>query len=98
VVIQASERLALVKLREAMGSADVRLATEEELAASYPAFELGAVPPFGGPEGDRVVIDRRIAALETVIVEAGSHSDSLRIATADLVRITDAEVADVIAD
>jgi len=98
VVIAASERLALGKLRKVTGSADARFATEEELGAAYPAFELGAVPPFGGPDGDRVVVDLRVAGLESVIVEAGSHSDSLRLAAADLVRITGAEVADVIAD
>ncbi len=98
VVIPASERLALSKLRETVGSADARLATEEEIGAAYPVFELGTVPPFGGPEGDRVVVDRRVARLETVIVEAGSHSDSLLLATADLIRITGADVADVVAD
>jgi Ala-tRNA(Pro) deacylase len=98
VVIPASERLSLSKLRDAAGGEEVRLATERELCAAYSAFELGAVPPFGGPEGDRVVLDRRIAGLETVIVEAGSHSDSLRIATADLVRLTGAIVEDVTVD
>lgn len=98
VVIPASERLSLPRLREAIGIDEIRFATEDELAEAYPAFELGAVPPFGGPEGDRVVVDRRIADLESVIVEAGSHSDSLLLATADLVKITDATVADVIAD
>ena len=98
VVIPASERLSLPKLRDSIGLDEIRFATEAELGAAYPAFELGAVPPFGGPGGERVVIDRRVAALEWVIVEAGSHSDSLRLATADLVRITDATVADVIAD
>lgn len=96
VVIQASERLDLGKLRDALGS-DVRLVTEEELDTAYPGVELGAVPPFGGPEGDRVIVDRRIAELETVIVEAGSHSDSVRIAPPDLVRIVDAEVMDIVA-
>jgi prolyl-tRNA editing enzyme YbaK/EbsC (Cys-tRNA(Pro) deacylase) len=56
------------------------------------------VPPFGGPEGERVVIDARVAKLDSVIVEAGSHSDSVRLAPADLVRITGATVADVVAD
>jgi len=98
VVIQASERLSLAKLRATVGHEDARLATEEELATAYPAFELGAVPPFGGPEEDDIVIDRHVTDLESVIVEAGSHSDSVRLATADLLRITDATVADVIAD
>jgi prolyl-tRNA editing enzyme YbaK/EbsC (Cys-tRNA(Pro) deacylase) len=97
-VIPASERLSLPKLRDALGIDEIRFATEEELAAAYAAFELGSVPPFGGPEGDRVVVDRRVADLESVIVEAGSHSDSLLLATADLIRITNASVADVIAD
>jgi len=98
VVIPASERLSLPKLREAIGIEEVRFATEAELGYAYPAFELGAVPPFGGPAGERVVVDRKVADLESVIVEAGSHSDSLLLATADLVRITGATVADVVAD
>jgi Ala-tRNA(Pro) deacylase len=98
VVLPASERLSLPKLRETVGLDEIRFATEDELAKAYPAFELGAVPPFGGPEGDSVVVDRRVAALESVIVEAGSHSDSLRLAAADLVRLTGATVADVVAD
>ena len=98
VVIPASERLSLPKLREAIGVEELRFATEAELGDAYPAFELGAVPPFGGPAGERVVVDRRVADLDSVIVEAGSHSDSLRLDTADLVRITGATVADVVAD
>ncbi len=98
VLIPASERLSLAKLRDAIGSNEIRLATEEELGDAYPAFELGAVPPFGGHEGDRVLVDRRVAGLESVIVEAGSHSDSLRVSAEDLLRITSAIVADVIDD
>jgi len=98
VVIPASERLCLAKLRDAIGLDEIRFATEDELALAYPAFELGAVPPFGGPEGDRVVLDRRVSDLETVIVEAGSHSDSLRLAVADLISVTGATVADVVTD
>jgi Ala-tRNA(Pro) deacylase len=98
VLIPASERLSLTRLRETVGLDEIRFATEAELGEAYPAFELGAVPPFGGPAGERVVVDRRVADLEFVIVEAGSHSDSVLLATADLVRITGATVADVVAD
>jgi prolyl-tRNA editing enzyme YbaK/EbsC (Cys-tRNA(Pro) deacylase) len=37
-------------------------------------FELGAVPPFGGPAGDRTVVDRRLAEQESVLIEAGSDA------------------------
>jgi prolyl-tRNA editing enzyme YbaK/EbsC (Cys-tRNA(Pro) deacylase) len=98
VVIAATDRLSLPKLREAVACEELRFATEEELAAAYPGFELGAVAPFGGPAKERVVVDRRVAELDSVIVEAGSHSDSIMLAPADLVRLTNAEVADVTSD
>lgn len=98
VVIAASARLSLAKLRSAIDCDEIRLATESELGTAYPGFELGAVPPFGGPKGDRTVIDRQIAELDSVIVEAGSHSESVRLAPADIARLTAATIADVTAD
>ena len=98
VVIPAAERLALAKLRRVIDASNVRLATEAELAALYPEFDLGALPPFGGPAGDRVVVDTRLAGLKSVVVEAGSHYESLRIATDDLLHLTHADIGDVVAD
>jgi len=53
------------------------------------------VPPFGGAHDDAVVVDRRLAERESVVLEAGSHDESVRLATADLVRVTKARVADI---
>lgn len=98
-VVPASERLDLRKTRALLGpEAHARLATEEELGAAYPTFELGAVPPFGGPAGDRVILDRRLAQLESVTLEAGTHDQSLAMRTKDLLRVASAEVADISAD
>jgi Ala-tRNA(Pro) deacylase len=58
-------------------------------------FELGAVPPFGGKAGDRTVVDRRLAEQESVIVEAGSHTESVRMRTRDLIALTQARIADI---
>ena len=77
---------------------ELRLATEAELAAAYPGFELGAVPPFGGPGGDRTVIDRRLAARDTVVLEAGSHNESVRMKTTDLLVTAMAMVGDISRD
>jgi Ala-tRNA(Pro) deacylase len=99
VVIPASERLDIRKARERLGgSKEIRFATEEELAGAYPGFELGAVPPFGGPHGDRVLVDRRVAELEEVLLEAGTHQDSLRVPAAAVVELTKADVVDLVAD
>jgi Ala-tRNA(Pro) deacylase len=96
VVIPATARLDLLKVRPLIGCGPaVRLASESELAKAYPMFELGAVPPFGGPSKDAVIVDRRLALLDTVILEAGTHDESIRIPVPDLLRIAGAQVADV---
>ena len=95
-VVPASERLDLQKVRERLGDGKrVHLASEEELARDYPEFELGAVPPLGGSRAERVLVDRRLAERESIVVEAGSHEQSIRVRTADLLRLTDADVADL---
>ena len=97
-VLPASERLDLHKARELLGDKATRLANEKELAGAYPMFELGAVPPFGGPAGDRAVVDHRFAEQQSVVIEAGSHTESVRIKTHDLLSLTNAELADICAD
>jgi Ala-tRNA(Pro) deacylase len=97
VVLPASARLDMHKLREIHGGGrhKVHLASEEDLRRDYPEFELGAVPPIGGGRKDPVVVDPKVAEQETVVIEAGSHEESLRIATADLVHVTGAAVTDI---
>jgi Ala-tRNA(Pro) deacylase len=96
-VLQASERIDLGKVADLLEAAhkDVHLATEDDMKRDYPDFDLGAVPPFGGREGDRVIVDSRLAAQDSVVLEAGSHERSVRLKTADLVRLTHAEVSDI---
>jgi Ala-tRNA(Pro) deacylase len=99
-VLPASERIDPRKLREVSGGGKkrVHLASEEQLARDYPEFELGAVPPIGGGRRDPVVVDSRLAERDSVVLEAGSHEESVRIQTGDLLRVTEAEVADICAD
>jgi Cys-tRNA(Pro) deacylase len=95
-VLAASERIDLHKVAGVLGvgGKKVQLATEDDLARDYSGFELGAVPPFGGPD-DRVIVDERLSKRDSVVLEAGSHETSVRLKAADLVRLTEAEVADI---
>jgi Ala-tRNA(Pro) deacylase len=97
-VLPASERLDLGKAQACLGGKRPRLATETELVGAYPMFELGAVAPFGGPAHDRVLLDTRLARRESVVLEAGSHDESVRLGTPQLVELTRAEVCDICED
>jgi Ala-tRNA(Pro) deacylase len=96
-VLPASTRVDLHKVRAVLGDEHARLATEPELVYAYPEYELGAVPPFGAPAGDRVLVDRGLAEREWVVVEAGAHNESLRLETADLIGLCDAQVEEIAA-
>jgi Ala-tRNA(Pro) deacylase len=96
-VLSALDRIDLHKLADLYDATrkDVELVSEQDLVREYPEFELGAVPPFGGAHHDRVVVDRHLAERNSVCLEAGSHDESIRLATGDLMRLTDAQVADI---
>jgi Ala-tRNA(Pro) deacylase len=95
-VLAASERIDLHKVAAVLGLSGkkVHLASEDDLSRLYPDFELGAVPPLGGRE-DRVVVDERLAGRDSVVLEAGAHDRSVRLKAADLVRLSQAQVADI---
>ena len=95
-VVPATERLDLHKLCALLSLHGMpRFASEEELAVAYPSFELGAVPPVGGAAGDRVVVDRRLADRDTIVIEAGSHDESVRVGTRKLLVLAQAEIGDL---
>ena len=56
------------------------------------------MPPLGGASPDTVVVDSSLADRDSIVFEAGSHEDSVRVQTADLVRLTGAQVADIARD
>ena len=99
-VLPASERISTAKLAEVLDERRkaIQLVPEETLRSDYAEFEYGAVPPIGGAHRDRVIVDTHVASHDTVVLEAGSHDDSIRIATNDLIRIAEAEVAEICAE
>jgi Ala-tRNA(Pro) deacylase len=93
-VLRAVDRLDLEKVRFVLGTDEVELASEEDLVGAYPEFELGAVPPVGGAY-DRVLVDERLFDSTFVLFDAGTHDESIRLHTGDLLSLAEAEVADL---
>jgi Ala-tRNA(Pro) deacylase len=97
VVLQASDRLDMSKVREQLGDAgsDLRLATEDEMDADFPQFELGALPPLGEMLPAPEIVDRRVLDHDRVLCNAGDHTHSVLLDPMTLVSASNAEVADV---
>lgn len=85
-VIPASRRLDLKGATEATGAADSRLATEKEIAAAFPAYELGAIPPLAALLGVDVYVDSELAGHESVVFASGRQSESVKMHLADLLK------------
>jgi Ala-tRNA(Pro) deacylase len=100
IVIPASDRLDLAKVAELLDTsrAATRLATEDEMAADFPDFELGAIPPLGEMLPAPEIVDRRVLDHERVLCNAGDHTHSVLLDPREIVRVADAQVADVCAD
>jgi Ala-tRNA(Pro) deacylase len=94
-VVPASKKVDVDAVRELFEDRTVRLATEPEVTYAYPLFELGAVSPFGGPGGDRTIVDPRVLAQGSVVFEAGSQRESVRMRAADVVTLSDARIAPI---
>lgn len=78
-IVPAHYRVDLERLREITGAGSIRLATEREIAALYPEFEVGAVPPFGTIYGHRVFVERCFVGEPEMVFDAGTHTASLRM-------------------
>jgi len=66
-----------------LGVTEVRLAEEQEFAATFPNCEVGAMPPFGNLYGVDVYVDQTLADDETIVMRAGTHADTLSPRYAD---------------
>jgi Ala-tRNA(Pro) deacylase len=85
-VVPASRRLDLRRVREALEDPDARLATEADLAADFPGYELGALPPLGSLLGVPLLVDPEVLEQELVVFAAGLETESVQVVAADLLR------------
>lgn len=78
-VLPASWNVDLHRLREALMTHHVRLATEDEIKDLFPDCELGAMPPFGNLYGLDVYVDQSLTEDEEITFQAGTHSEAMRM-------------------
>src|ERR671918_2053880 len=87
LVLQAPDAVDLQKVANALGANEVRLAAEDEFAPRFPDCEVGAMPPFGTLYNLPMYVDPALAANETIVVQAGTHTDTISVHYADFARL-----------
>lgn len=83
-IVPAHYLVDLERLRLLAGADALRLANEGEIAALYPDFEVGAVPPFGTLYGHRVFVEQCFVGEPEMVFNAGTHTESICMHYADL--------------
>ena len=93
VVLAGDRRVDWKLLAPLVGGKGARFATDDELG-EVTGLTKGAVPPFGRLFDLRTIYDRSLLGVDTVNFNAGTHTDSVTMARAALIRIGGGEVAD----
>ncbi len=78
-VLPASSQVDLHRLKDVFMTNHVRLATEEEFRDLFPDCELGAMSPFGTLYGLPVFVDHLLTEDDTIVFQAGTHSEAIRM-------------------
>jgi len=92
VVLPASRKIGFDLLREASGAEDVQLASERAFCDMFPGCEVGAMPPFGNLYGMDVYVSELLEEDAEIAFNAGSHTELIRLAYADFVRLVNPKV------
>jgi len=95
-VLPAPDHVDLKKAQAAIGGRTVRLAEESEFAQHFPDCEVGAMPPFGNLYDVPVYVDNALTEDETIVFNAGSHTDTMSLTYDDFERLAKPTVADLV--
>jgi Ala-tRNA(Pro) deacylase len=93
VVLPASRKIGFDLLREASGAENAQLAGERAFSDMFPGCEVGAMPPFGNLYGVEVYVSKLLADDKEIVFNAGSHTELIRLAYDDFVRLVNPKVA-----
>lgn len=96
VLCSGASRVDEGKLAAAIGASGVRRATADEAKVAT-GYAIGGVPPFAHARPCRVLCDRGLLEFDEVWAASGLPDAVFPIAPADLVRLSAAAVADVVA-
>lgn len=94
-VLPAIHLLDFEKLKKVTKDQDLALASESELKALFPDYDLGAEPPFGHLYGIAVYADKVLESVEEIVFNAGTHTDVVKMKYQDFKRLAKPTIAEI---
>ena len=94
VLVPGGRQIDWARLRTHLGVSRLSLPDQQE-AREATGYERGAITPFASATTWPVVADATLMGSEPVAIGAGAHGVNLHLDPSDLVRLLDADVADV---
>jgi Ala-tRNA(Pro) deacylase len=82
-VLSAIYRINFDKLAKALGAKVVTLADESDMKTLFADAEVGAEAPFGNMYDIDTIVDEHLAGEEEIVFQAGTHTDTVKIAYKD---------------
>lgn len=92
-VLPAPMMVDVEKLRDVAGAKSLVLASEEEFRGRFPDCDLGAMPPFGRLFDIPTYAEKRLSRDPSIVFPAGSHTEAIRMDTADFERLARPKIA-----
>lgn len=93
-VLPSIYKIDMEKLKSALKAKEVHLANEKQVATLFPGYELGAEPPFGSQAGLKVFLENVLKENDSIVFNAGTHTDMIRIKMKDYIRLANPTFAD----
>lgn len=92
-VLPASRKVGFDLLRDASGTENAQLASEQAFRDMFPGCEVGAMPPFGNLYGMDVYVSKVLSEDAEIAFNAGSHTELIRMAYKDFENLVKPKVA-----
>jgi len=77
------------RLKGLIGRGEVQLASVEDILRTFPACELGAVPPFGRLFGVPTFVEEGLVNQRDITMPAGDHRSAIRMRASEYLRLAE---------
>jgi Ala-tRNA(Pro) deacylase len=96
LVVPAPEHVDFERVAAVLRVDAARAAHENEFTGRFPDCDPGAMPPFGHLYDMPTYVDETLTRTNKLIFQAGTHRDTITLATADYLRLAQPSTANVI--